>query len=266
MRLTPKILFLALFPLLIGGSAILIAGFGFHKQALLEESEERARVELEHHTAAIRDVFDEHVTSLTALATTRVLQEGHLPEILEQLRQWETAFNDIEALHFNDINGIVHDHFGKTFSSADRPFFPAIRRGETVITGVLVSRATGAPIVLIVVPILDASGRRTASMAGNINLSRLVEHVRQIKIGRTGFGVLVDETGNVVTGSHAGGETEDPVLVEVLKLASPSPIHFSLNGEACRIFCALGERYRAGNPSCNARQDLRSLFYDQGEG
>jgi methyl-accepting chemotaxis protein len=168
MRLTSKILVMSLLPLVIGGSAILIAGFAFHKQALLHESEERAQMQLERHTEAIRGFFDKAVTSLTVLSASRVLQEGRLPEILEQLRQWEPKLCDIEGLYYSEIDGIVHEPSGKTFSVADRDYFPAIRRGETVLTEALVSRVTGEPVVVIAVPIPGAGEQPIGALGGRL--------------------------------------------------------------------------------------------------
>ncbi|MHC1744320.1 MAG: PAS domain S-box protein [Syntrophobacteraceae bacterium] len=234
MRLTSKILLLALFPLVLGGPAILIAGFLSHRQALVHESNDRALAEVERHTEAIRSFFDKYLTSLRVLAATRTLQEGYLPEILAQLRLWERTFGEIEALHFGDAEGIVHGSSGKSFYAGDRPFHPAIENGETVITGAMTSRATGEPIVLILVPVFNQEGRRVGALGGNIRIALLNEQIRQIKVGPTGFAVLMDEAGNVVSEALAAGSPLNPQMAEALRSASPSPIHLSLNGEACR--------------------------------
>lgn len=235
MRLTAKILILGLFPLVIGGAAILIVGFSFHKEALLHEAEERARIELDRHTEAIRGFFDKHVTSLTALAATRVLQDGSVPEIVDQLRLWESAFSDIESLYHIDLEGGVADSSGITFSVVDRPFFAAVKRGESVVTGPAAISERGGPSILVVLPLAVESGRRTGALAGSISISRLTEEVRRIQVGQSGFAVLMDSTGSVVSERHADSESRASCVVEALKGTSPSPVVTVLNGEPCHI-------------------------------
>ncbi len=234
MRLTSKILVLALFPLVLGGPAILIAGFLSHRQALVQESNERARAEVERHTEAIRGTFDNYLTSLKALAATRTLQEGSLPEILSQLSLWERTFSETEALYFGDAEGVVHSSSGKRFFAGDRPHRPAVERGETVITGAMTSRATGEPIVLVIVPVFNEEGHRVGALGGSIRVSLLIEEVRHIKIGLTGFAVLVDEAGNAISEAEAAGSSVFPELRDALSSAAPGPVHFALHGEACR--------------------------------
>lgn len=234
MRLTSKILILALFPLVLGGPSILVAGFLSHRQALIQESNERAFGEVERHTEALQGFFDKYATRLKAFAAARAFRNGDLSEILLRLRQWEETFSEIEALHFGDAEGIVHAPSGKSFYAGDRPFYPAIERGETVVTGAITSRDTGELVVLIVVPVFNEEGRRIGSLGGNIPISNLIELVRRIKVGPTGFAVLVDEEGHAISEARTEPSAADPLLVEALRSAAPSPIHLSLKGEACR--------------------------------
>lgn len=235
MRLTSKILILALFPLVIGGPAILIAGFLSHRQALVQESNERALVELERHTEAIRGFFDKNLTSLKALAATRALREGHLPEISLRMRQWEARFREIEAVYFGDAEGVVHSSSGERFYGGDRPFDPTVERGEAVITGAMVSRATGEPSVLIVAPVLNEKGDRLGALGGRIRVSLLLDQVRRIKVGPTGFALLVDEEGSSISDAPSAPSAADRLLIDALRSGALSPIHISLKGEACRV-------------------------------
>jgi PAS domain S-box-containing protein len=130
-----------------------------------------------------------------------VVQRGNITEILSFLnKEEERLATHIEGLYYNDAKGRVYSTSGKTFSVRDRYYFPAINRGETVITKAILSRDTQRPIILILVPIFDAKSNRIGAIGGTILLENLFRKISQIKVGQTGFAVLVDEDGQALSG------------------------------------------------------------------
>ncbi|OGV50494.1 MAG: hypothetical protein A2X49_14885 [Lentisphaerae bacterium GWF2_52_8] len=237
MRLTHKILILALLPLTFGGALILFAGFYFNVRALLDEAELRTHLQVQVHAQEMQSFFESHIRTMDVLAASKVFRQGNLSEILPQLKQWEGRLPDVESLYYNELDGTVHSADGNTFSVADRYYFPAIQRGETVISKPIVSRATGVPVVLILVPVFDEQGKRIAALGGTIRISKLIEKVKDIRVGSTGFAILIDDEDNLISGSleDAKGQKMKNAILHSVNGYMEGNGNVSLGGEACHV-------------------------------
>jgi hypothetical protein len=56
---------------------------------------------------------------------------------------------------------------------SDRPYFARVLAGQTVIGDLVVSKSTGKPVAVVVVPIKDKSGTVTGILGGSIYLDKL---------------------------------------------------------------------------------------------
>lgn len=172
-----------------------------NEKTLREHIELRANNELLMHIKAIDSFFREKVNELNFIAFNPIVQKGNIPEILHYLERVQgITSTQVEGLYYNEVDGTVHDVKGGTFSVRDRYYYPAISRGETVITKVIKSRSTGRPIVLILVPIFNAQGERTGALGGTILVESLLDMIGNIKAGKTGYAMLVDEDNRVLSG------------------------------------------------------------------
>ncbi|MRR36166.1 hypothetical protein EG829_16110, partial [bacterium] len=75
MRLVHKFLLMALLPVILGGAAIMAAGFYFHRNILQKDAEELAQLRLEHHAGEIEDFFLRHLGIMSMLVSTRAMQQ-----------------------------------------------------------------------------------------------------------------------------------------------------------------------------------------------
>ncbi|MBI4979380.1 MAG: PAS domain S-box protein [Spirochaetes bacterium] len=239
MNLTRKILFLALIPLVFGGGAVLYVGFNFATHALTEESENLSRLQADIHSQAIRDYLKTHIDTMTTLAASRSLHGGRLSEIIPQLRQWGETMEDIEYLYYDELDGTVHGTDGKSFSVSDRYYFPSVQRGEIVVSKPLVSRDTGEAIVLLLVPIYDENKRHIGALGGTIRIAKLIERVNRIRIGSTGFAMLLDDEGNMICGEQGVNVTWEKIKATLLKAisqANSTPVPLVINNESCTLY------------------------------
>jgi PAS domain S-box-containing protein len=243
MRLVHKFLLMALLPVILGGAAIMVAGLYLHRDILERNAEELSELRLEHHVREIGDFYERHLGIMSMLVATRVMQEGSLQEILGQLKQWESRLPDVEGLYYNEADGTVHDTAGRTFSSADRFYYPAICRGETVITRQITSRGSGERIVLMLMPVFDSGSRRTGALGSTVKISRMTEKISAIRVGRTGYALLVDDEGTVVAAGGAGPGASAPAPSEDLHSlgraiisGAPSSMILTIDGEVCRVY------------------------------
>ncbi len=210
MKLVYKLLIIFVFPLAVIIASIISINSRLVNAALRELIEKNAYTELNLHTNTMLSFFQGRTNELRLIAESAEVHGGSLPLILQYLGKAEKTLQpQIEGLYYNEVNGIVHDTKGGTFSVRDRYYFPAISRGETVITKAITSRSTGRPIVLILVPVFDRSGKRTGAIGGTVLINGLLTMVRQIKLGTSGFAILVDEDQQMLSGMD-GNDGTDP--------------------------------------------------------
>lgn len=238
MTLTHKLLGTALLPVMAGGVVMVSVGFAISKRDLQQQADENARLQVAVYARGIEAFLSGHVRALQAIAASEVLWGGDLPAIRRELRRWQSSLTDVEALYYDQPDGIVHDADGRRFSVADRPYFAAVKRGEIVLTHVSASRATGAPIVLLLVPIHDGAGRWVGALGASVLVSQVARQVAQMKVGRTGYALLVDDEGQVIGGTSPGAVPDGEIgeLLAALRRASSGPLSVSLGGEPCRVY------------------------------
>ncbi len=219
MKMIHKLLLLFVVPLIIVIISIIYINRWFDESALKLQIEKNANNDLVLHIEHINAFFQEKVNELKLIASSSVVQGGNIPEILRSLELNQRSLAPyIEGLYYNNPQGLVYDIKGNTFSVRDRYYFPQIARGEIVITKVITSRATQKPIVLILVPIFDAQGHRTGAIGGTILVADLLQMIRNIKIGKTGFALLLDEDSRIVSGlpiSRPGTQTPNFQSIEI---------------------------------------------------
>jgi len=201
-----KLLLLFVLPLFILIVSIILVNWWFSETALRGHIERTAGNELNMHVRIMDSFFQEKVNELKFIAANPLVRKGNIPEILPFLEQVQKVLApQIEGLYYDELDGTVHDVKGGTFSVKDRYYYPAMRRGEVVITKMIVSRSTGRRIVLILVPISDAQGRRAGAIGGTILVENLLNMISRIKVGSTGHAMLVDEDNHIISGQRPRG-------------------------------------------------------------
>lgn len=202
MKLMHKLLLLAVIPLVAIVVTVAYVNFHTSKSIVAREIEQRAQAMLTIHIERIERFFDDKIETLRTIAATPVVRKGDLGEVLPYLAREQKRLSEfIEGLYYNDKEGTVHGAAGEVFSVRDRYYFPQIDRGETVITKVIESRATQKPIVLILVPIFDEEGNRLGALGGTVLLEDILRMIVNIEVGESGFALMVDEDGQIVTGA-----------------------------------------------------------------
>jgi PAS domain S-box-containing protein len=220
MKLIHKLLLLFVVPLILVIISIICTNRWLGDSALRQQIEKTANIELNLHIDHINAIFQEKVNELRLIAASPVIQGGDILEILRYLENEQKVLSpQIEGLYYDDVEGMVYDVKGNTFSVRDRYYFPKIARGETVITKVITSRATARPIILILVPIFDNHGNRTGAIGATILITDLVQMIRDIKIGKTGFALLVDEDNRIVSSLLMSSSDNAGLSLQPLKVS-----------------------------------------------
>ncbi|AOT72045.1 HAMP domain-containing histidine kinase [Geosporobacter ferrireducens] len=87
---------------------------------------------------------------------------------------------------------------GETYDARQRPWFTAAKEAEkAVFTPVYIDTNMNTMVTSIAIPIKvkEISG----VLAGNIPIDKILNQVKEIKYGKTGYGVLVDQMGRIIS-------------------------------------------------------------------
>jgi methyl-accepting chemotaxis protein len=127
---------------------------------------------------------------------------GALEAVDHRLEQAAKEYKAFQRIHMLDAQGIAHgssSHKSRgKLNLSSRSYFKKALTGETVISDVLVSKATGLPVLVLASPIKDAQGAVKGVMAGVVDLGEFTGMVmNRIKIGETGYAYLLTHDGKV---------------------------------------------------------------------
>ena len=86
----------------------------------------------------------------------------------------------------------------KKISVGNRDYFQASLKGATSISVPAVSKANGIPIIVVGVPVKTQSNQVACVLGLAIKLDALSDKITQVKVGKTGYPFMTDQTGNVL--------------------------------------------------------------------
>lgn len=231
-----KLLALALAPLLIGTGLVLGLFWSEGRAALTTELSEEAASGLRAEEEKIAGHFDAIRAQLRLAASLPALRAAEPAPAVEALRALQRSWSgQIEALYFNTAAGEVYGTDGARFSVRDRDYFAQIDQGQEVATGVIQSRASGRPIVLLLVPIWE-EGRRVGAVGATVLVSDLLQRIRQVHNHHGGAALLVDERGEIVSSSLEGANEEAVIALTQEALRSSGVSEGEHLGEPVTIF------------------------------
>lgn len=239
MRLLTRLLLYILTPFLIG-SAIVLTLVGHQIEAILQDDiNVAAESALRLQVHAVEELLTSHRHALQVLSASEVLTEGDITSIRNQLAAWQGRAGNAEGLYFITPDGMAYGATGLSFSVADRPYFERIKRGEPVIT-VLVSRATGNPIVLFLEPVKGADGRQIGTIGASLLVDRIVESVSARKPTASAKVVMTNANGDPLRRSGKANdglpEEEARRLAAAVSAAGGQSVTFaSASGEERRL-------------------------------
>lgn len=214
MRLFHKHLLVAVVPLLLAGLGASAISTFLCIQQILESAKRSARTEVRLRAEHIRDYFTMRLAEAETIAAAPMVRTGRVPEMMAYFRREQQRLASVvEGLYFNDLQGNVFTPDQEPFNVRDRYYFQAMQRGETVVTRVLDSRATGNLIVLLIVPVWGEDNQRVGSLGAAIPVRKVLNEVQGIKPGENGFAALIDDQGQVLA---AGVEDAEHALLQHL--------------------------------------------------
>jgi methyl-accepting chemotaxis protein len=118
----------------------------------------------------------------------------------------ETAVKDYRAfvrIHLLNAQGIAQASSSKKsrgkLNLSTRSYFKKGLQGQEVISKVLVSKASGLPVIVLAAPVKDAQGTVKGVLAGVVDLGDFTAQViNRIKVGATGYAYMLNPKGIVM--------------------------------------------------------------------
>ncbi len=129
---------------------------------------------------------------------------GVLGSVNQRLEQAVKDYRAFQRIHLLNPQGIAQASSSKKsrgkLNLSTRSYFKKGMQGQAVISGVLVSKATGLPVIVLAAPVKDAEGAVKGVLAGVVDLGDFTALVMgRIKIGETGYAYLLNPKGQVLS-------------------------------------------------------------------
>ncbi|MCX7779793.1 MAG: methyl-accepting chemotaxis protein [Negativicutes bacterium] len=188
--------------ILLIGSLSLMAGvsYYFSQQALSASVDETARAIGADYSSKLQSTIEKLVIQLEDLASIQRMRTANDPQqIMEAMKEAHKRIGQFDYLMHMDLNGFARRTNGTADDLSSREYFKrAVATQRPVVSEPLLVKGTGKLSVNIAVPILD-NGVLKGVVVGNLPLDTINKMVSQIYFLQTGYGVLVDDGGTVLS-------------------------------------------------------------------
>jgi len=200
---------LALGSLIVLLNTIQIASLSARTGASIKESYTTDCEEIvKGHCLAIQKEMDSYMKQMYMYVNADVVQTGDPQAIIS----WLTAHGNIRSKDFDYIlfctdNGIAYSDIGTNTDINSRSYFKAIMKDgkDTYIDDPVISKTTGKPVFHVTMA-AKANGKTIGLFAGVVSLSDLQDSIAAIKIGKTGYALMIASDGMCI--AHQKDELE----------------------------------------------------------
>lgn len=132
--------------------------------------------------------------SLDAVLSMDAIQQNPILKTIAKSYQWSYLAFTIRP----DGQNIGRSDDKPPTQYGDREYFKKIMAGNPLSQEVLIGRTTGKPALILASPITDANQQRRGVIAMAMHLDDVSKTITNIKIGQTGFAILLDENGKAI--------------------------------------------------------------------
>ncbi|NTV91541.1 MAG: methyl-accepting chemotaxis protein, partial [Clostridiales bacterium] len=147
--------------------------------------------------------FDENVIKA---AKGDVAYKDSAYGIIVKLQESNKDF--VETMGFANSSGVAimnNDNPNWNANVSDRAYIMAAIGGTPSMSEVVISKVTNNPVVAIAYPLVD-NNTVVGCVFGTINFAKLTEYVESIKVGKSGYGYMINRKGMII--NHPKSEKE----------------------------------------------------------
>ena len=169
-------------------------------QTFLAEITKQSSATVEARAEAFGEMFGGLKTQLLFHAAKKQLREGDDATVLAAVTELGGLVpSNVNLAFFAWPDGHFVTSKGGSGSIADRDYFKAIMGGQDyAIGGAVLSRDTGLPVSNLAAAVKDAQGKVRGLIAYQVDLGKLSDIVKNLKLAQSGYGYIVDNTGLMI--------------------------------------------------------------------
>jgi methyl-accepting chemotaxis protein len=138
--------------------------------------------------------------SLDAILSMNAAQQNPVLKTIGASYQWSYLVFTIGL----DGQNIGRSDDKPVIQYGDRVYFKDVMAGKPMGHEVIMSRTTGKPALVISTPITDADRTKRGVIAMGMHLDDISKATTNIRIGQTGFAILLDENGKAIAHGKSG--------------------------------------------------------------
>lgn len=161
---------------------------------------------------AVEEWVQERNLDLYRLANSPAAKERNAANLQSLMRVFLQGQEDYQAFVYANKDGLTEiDTNGLTgIDLKDRDYFIAAREGRSYVTGTIIGRSSGNPIIIISAPVFDYNNEFQGLIFGSVSLQRLDWLTKQFNFRDTGELYLFDGSGKLLTRGKADGTAGTP--------------------------------------------------------
>jgi methyl-accepting chemotaxis protein len=146
-------------------------------------------------------IMQNNIESLTKMAKANPdLLTFDKERVTPLLNTMHNSDIDSEAVVILDKDGHGFNQDGKDMNNSDRDYFKQVKETQKpVVSNVIISKTTGNRVFVSAVPLFDNSNQFQGDLHISLSMKALEEISESIKIGKSGYGYVIDKSGTYVT-------------------------------------------------------------------
>lgn len=129
-----------------------------------------------------------------------------LPWMMNNLKNFKESHKDVEAIYLGTINKNMHIYpnteFPEGYDPTQRPWFKDAKEKNGVVwTDPYTDAASGKLVITIAVPVYNSFNNNdfVGVLGIDIALDDFADRINKLKVGKTGYAVLIDKNLNLIT-------------------------------------------------------------------
>ncbi|MWC31046.1 methyl-accepting chemotaxis protein [Paenibacillus sp. MMS18-CY102] len=171
------------------------------KNVVTDEIHAKEEAVVTANVAAVDYSIQRQITFLKELVANNAdVKSGNVPAVIDFFKKLEAANKEVEQYVYVDKHDMATTTAMQKESVADRDYTKQAKAAKLpIISDLLISKASGHPIIVIFVPILDKQDNYLGGVFCSVTTSSLDTFTKTTKIGDSGFGYLISPSGMLLT-------------------------------------------------------------------
>ncbi|MBP1990889.1 sensor domain-containing diguanylate cyclase [Paenibacillus eucommiae] len=145
----------------------------------------------------------ERAADIKRIANSDNARQLNMERLFRDLKSYFSVDSEYNNIFFVSATGYssTESPISNNVFVGDRDYFIAASNKQDFISGVLISKATGHPMITFSSPILSPSNEFIGAIVGTVKLQTLDAVMTNLNFGKTGELFVIDEKGAVITKS-----------------------------------------------------------------